>query len=254
MTSSIDQDQIQSDVCIDSLFTAVVAWNFQISICTPPVQLSRDGNLAARWLGGSLLAEISPKLDEKRDKYSLIFKLCRGIPGIQPSVCSISATWRSRWRRSRRNHLSTTNWWRCRSWRRRPAFWESWEKHSQNWRVSHAGTDFIFCEQAENKKTPRLVLRLTVYNALITHQGTDYLLVTHRQSVKHLISGRLLRMCIVLMDSLNIYSSPKMFCLITLKGFQRLWQVQLICLEGNTVSCLCYSAAFSCRSVPGPSE
>lgn len=75
---------------------------------------------------------------------------------------------------------------------------------------------FAFCAQAQNRKHS-LLLWQTVYNALITHQGTDYLLVTHSQSVKHLISPRLL---IVLMNSLTIYSSSDMFHLITTKGFQ----------------------------------
>lgn len=66
---------------------------------------------------------------------------------------------------------------------------------------------FTFCAQAQNRKHS-LLLWQTVYNALIAHQGTDYLLVTNSQSVKHLISPRLL---IVLMNSLTIYSTTKGF-------------------------------------------
>lgn len=79
------------------------------------------------------------------------FKCGGGIPGAQPSVCSIPATWRSQWRRSRRSRLSTTSWWRCRSWRRSLMFWESWEKHSQSWKVSHVGTSHIL-RMASNGK------------------------------------------------------------------------------------------------------
>lgn len=46
-----------------------------------------------------------------------------------------------------------------------------------------------FCAQAQYRKQS---FNLAVHNALITHQGTDYLLVTHSQSVRHLISLRLL--------------------------------------------------------------
>lgn len=73
----------------------------------------------------------------------------------------------------------------------------------------------------QHKTENKPINRQTVYNALITHQSTDYLLLTPSQYVKHLISLRLLSLLIVLMKSLTIYSSPEMFCLMLLKkGFQ----------------------------------
>lgn len=60
---------------------------------------------------------------------------------------------------------------------------------------------FTFCAQAQNRKH-NLLLWQTVDNSLITHQGTDYLLVIHSQSVKHLI---ILRLLSVLMKGLTIY-------------------------------------------------
>lgn len=76
-------------------------------------------------------------------------------------------------------------------------------KSESCWRVSH----YARRHKTENSR----LLWQTVYNALITHQGTDYLLVTHNQSVKHLISLKLLRLLIVLMNSLTIYRSSKSF-------------------------------------------
>lgn len=92
-------------------------------------------------------------------------------------------------------------------------------KSESRWHILHS----VHRHTTENS----LLLWQTVYNALITHQGTDYLLVTHSQSVKHLIRLRLL---IVVMNSLTIHCSSNMFCLITTKGFQRQRQVGLICL------------------------
>lgn len=73
--------------------------------------------------------------------------MCRGVRGAQPSVCSIPATWRSLWRRSRRSRLSTTSWWQRKSWRRKLHFWESWEKHLLSWKVSHAGALYFLCRK-----------------------------------------------------------------------------------------------------------
>lgn len=88
-------------------------------------------------------------------------------------------------------------------------------KSESCWHISY------YVHRQKNRKHS-LLLWQTVYNALITHQGIDYLLVTRSQSVKHLISLKLLRLHIVLMNSLTIYCSSKMFCLITTKGFQHL--------------------------------
>lgn len=71
---------------------------------------------------------------------------------------------------------------------------------------------FTFCASAQNRKHSLLNWQ-TVYNALITHQSTDYLLLTPSQYVKHLITLRLLSLLVVLMKSLTIYRSPEMFCL-----------------------------------------
>lgn len=60
---------------------------------------------------------------------------------------------------------------------------------------------FTFWAQAQNRKHS-LLLWQAVDNSLITHQGTDYLLVIHSQSVKHLITLRLLS---VLMKGLTVY-------------------------------------------------
>ncbi len=77
-------------------------------------------------------------------------------------------------------------------------------KSESRWCISHS---------AHRHKTENTAFLLwqTVYKALITHHGTDYLLVTHSQSVKHLISLRLLRLLIVLMNCLTTLCCSKCF-------------------------------------------
>lgn len=120
-----------------------------------------------------------------------------------PSVHSIPVIWRNQWKKSRKSHLSTTSCCQFRSWRRKPMFLESWERHWQSWRVSHSG---LFHSPAPmqnvNKNTVGCNLKGT-----IAHQGADYWL-SHSQCVKHSPSPRL---CHISIHCLNVHEENHYF-------------------------------------------